>query len=128
MKNSYLEKVYNELTLKREELISELNQIEEARDAILSVTLVETKKSPRVNLINQSGKDTINQAQHTKSKILSFIKSNGRTRISDIINNVKKPDGTKYASNSIKTYVYELNKTSKITRVKGARNKSFYTV
>lgn len=128
MENQYLEKMYNELTSKRDELISELKQVEEARDVILSITLKENKKSPKINQINQAGKDTINQAQHTKSKIIKFIKSNGKCKMSDIINNVKKPDGTKYALNSIKTYVYELNKMRKITRVKESKNKSYYTI
>lgn len=74
----------------------------------------QTRKAKVSPDANQSGKDTINQAQMTKKRIIKHLKSNGSSDFSNIQGSILKMNNSPYSKNTIRQYLYELKKTRKV--------------
>jgi Tfp pilus assembly major pilin PilA len=118
--NDYLSNIYQSLTEAENQLFNELEKISEAKKAIEKILSPKGQKSTS-GTQDQSGKNTVMQAQLTKRKIVEFIASNKGASVAQIQKNVKKSDGKPYAANSIRTYLSELTKVNRVQRVKGKR-------
>ncbi len=118
--NDYLSNIYQSLTEAENQMFNELEKISEAKKAIENILFPKSQNSTS-GTQDQSGKNTLMQAQTTKKKIVQFIASNQGASVSQIRKNVKKPDGNPYTSNSIRTYLFELAKVNQVQRVKGKR-------
>jgi hypothetical protein len=118
--NDYLLKVHQSLTENEQTLRDELNKVSEAKKSIEMILYPKDRKSSRTSQ-NQSGKSTMLQALETKDRILNFLQSNKTASASTIVKKVKKPNGQPYTINTVRTYLSNLKKTNKISRVQGKR-------
>lgn len=119
--NDYLTTVYRNLNEAEVSLKNELEKISDAKKAIESILSPKatkvTRKSPK-----KQGRTPLDQAQETKNRIKKFVGSSKKgVSVNAIRQNVKKPDGTPYAINSIRTYMSELKKMDQVSRMKGTR-------
>jgi hypothetical protein len=118
--NVYLSSIHQSLTEAGNQLFNELEKISEAKKAIESILSPNSQRSTG-KTHDQSGKNTLMQAQMTKKKIVEFIASNPGASVPQIQKNVKKSDGKPYTVNSIRTYLSELTQLNRVQRVKGKR-------
>ena len=119
--NDYLTTVYRNLNEAEASLKNELEKISDAKSAIESILSPKSKKLTRKSQKKQ-GRTPLDQAQETKNRIKKFVRSSKKgVSVNAIRQNVKKPDGTPYAINSIRTYMSELKKMDQVTRKKGTR-------
>ena len=120
--NDYLTTVYRNLNEAETSLKNELEKISDAKKAIESILSPKAKKVTTRSQNKPGHRPPVDQAMKTKGRIMSFIKSSKKGETTRSIHkNVKKPDGTPYAINSIRTYMSELTKMDQISRMKGTR-------
>lgn len=127
MSQDHFKSMMDSLDSKEAKLMQQIEEIREIKNAasilikhnyitpLMEIKEVfQTRKAKVSSDINQSGKDTINQAQMTKKRIIKHLKSKGSSNFSDIQGSILKMNNSPYAKNTIRQYLYELKKTRKV--------------
>lgn len=115
----------NSLDQQENRLVKDLEKIREIKDALsvlmkYDYQLTDMEPTPKISIdlnkkqLDQSGKNTINQAASTKKKIMRVIKSEKRSSFSNIHEAVLKGPDTKYSPNTVRQYLSELKRSNKI--------------
>jgi len=113
------------LNQEESKLMKDLERVQEIKHALSILMKYDynvVESSPKISVIvngsrtkiDQSGKNTINQAMGTKKRIIKIIKSLNGTTFLDIHGSVLKDNNSNYSKNTIRQYLSELTRSKKI--------------
>jgi hypothetical protein len=115
------------LNQEESKLMKDLERVQEIKHALsilikYDYNVIKSTSSPKISVLvnrsgskmNQSGKNTINQAMGTKRKIMKLIKSLNSTSFLNIHESVLKVNDSSYSKNTIRQYLSELTRSKKI--------------